>query len=128
MTMGDRIKTLRLEHNMTQEQLGNVIGVQKSAIRKYESGHVENIKRSSIKKLAQVFGVSPSYLMFGEDPSLMPVSELFQNDGSSRTAQLARIADLLPQLPDDALDDFEAMLTARVNKQKKKNDASTQKK
>ena len=66
MTMGDRIKTLRLEKGMTQEELGQVIGVQKSAIRKYESGHVENIKRSAIEKLAATFGVSPGYLMFGD--------------------------------------------------------------
>ena len=67
MTMGDRIKALRLEHHMTLEELGKVIGVQKSAIRKYEAGQVENIKRSSIERLARVFDVSPGYLMFGED-------------------------------------------------------------
>ncbi len=65
--MADRIKRLRLENKMTQEELGNVIGVQKSAIRKYESGAVQNIKRTSIKKMADCFGVSPSYLLGYED-------------------------------------------------------------
>lgn len=63
MKMGDRIKFLREERNMTQDELGSIIGVQKSAIRKYEKGEVENIKRSSIKKMADAFGVSPCYLM-----------------------------------------------------------------
>lgn len=67
--MGAIIKQLRLQKGLTQEELGKVIGVQKFAIRKYESGMVQNIKRSSIKKLADFFGVSPSYLLGYEDSS-----------------------------------------------------------
>lgn len=67
MTMGDRIKLLREKQGITQEQLGEYLGVQKSAIRKYEKGSIENIKRSSIKKMADLFGVSPAYLMCFED-------------------------------------------------------------
>lgn len=63
MNMGDRIKQLRIERGLTQEELGKVIGVQKSAIRKYEAGVVQNLKRSSIEKLANFFGVKPSFLM-----------------------------------------------------------------
>ena len=69
MKMGDIIKQLRLQHNMTQEELGKHIGVQKSAIRKYESGLVENMKRTSIQKMADLFNVSPTYLMGLEDNS-----------------------------------------------------------
>lgn len=67
MKMGDIIKQLREEKGITQEQLGTVIGVQKSAIRKYEKGEVENIKRSSIQRMAEYFGVSPCYLMGWEE-------------------------------------------------------------
>lgn len=63
MNMGDIIKQLRIEKGITQEELGKIIGVQKSAIRKYESGMVQNIKRTSIQKLSDYFGVSPSYLL-----------------------------------------------------------------
>ena len=65
--MGEIIKMLRLQANMTQEELGEKIGVQKSAVRKYEKGEVENIKRSTIKKMADLFNVSPCYLMGWED-------------------------------------------------------------
>lgn len=70
MDMGQIIKKLRLEKGLTQEELGNVIGVQKSAIRKYESGVVQNMKRSSVEKLANFFNVSPTYLMGLEDNKL----------------------------------------------------------
>ena len=63
MATGDIIKKLRKDNKLTQEQLGNLIGVQKSAIAKYENGRVENLKRSTIEKLAEVFGVTPSYIL-----------------------------------------------------------------
>lgn len=69
MNMGDIIRKLRIEKGVTQEELGKVIGVQKSAIRKYESGMVENLKKSSIQALANYFGVTPTYLMgWSDDP------------------------------------------------------------
>lgn len=61
--MGDRIRALREARGMTQDELGEKLGVQKSAIRKYEKGSVENIKHSSIKIMADLFQVSPLYLM-----------------------------------------------------------------
>lgn len=59
METGDIIKILRARHGYTQEQLGEKLGLQKSAIAKYESGRVENLKRPTIAKLAKIFGVSP---------------------------------------------------------------------
>lgn len=63
MTMGQRIRHLRKEHKMSMEELGKYLGVGKSAILKYEKGEVENLPRSTIEKMAVLFGVSPSYLM-----------------------------------------------------------------
>lgn len=70
MTMGDRIKHLRKAKGLTQEELGKYIGVKKAAIMKYEKGNVQNMKRSSIEILSNLFGVTPSYLMcLDEEPS-----------------------------------------------------------
>ena len=63
MTMGERIRILRKQHRMSMEELGSMIGVGKSAILKYENGQVENLPRSTIEKMAILFGVSPAYLM-----------------------------------------------------------------
>lgn len=66
-TMGMRIKQLRLQAHMTQEELGKVIGVNKAAIQKYESGQTMNMKRSKIAALSKFFKVSPTWLMGFED-------------------------------------------------------------
>lgn len=63
MTMGQRISELRIAHNMSMEELGKYLGVGRSAIFKYEKGQVENLPRSTIEKMAILFGVSPSYIM-----------------------------------------------------------------
>ena len=50
MNIGDKIRLARQNKGMTQEQLGEILGVQRSAIAKYENGRVVNIKRSTLKK------------------------------------------------------------------------------
>ena len=67
MTTGERIRQLRIEHQMTQEELGTKVGVQKAAIYKYENGLIVNLKRSTLEKLAIVLETTPTYLMGLED-------------------------------------------------------------
>ena len=58
-TLGEKIKTARLAKGYTQEELGKLIGVQKSAIAKYEKGRVTNIRRSVWAKLCEVLDMQP---------------------------------------------------------------------
>ncbi len=67
MTTGERIRQLRIQHQMTQEELGAKVGVQKAAIYKYENGLIVNLKRSTLEKLAIVLETTPTYLMGLED-------------------------------------------------------------
>lgn len=63
MNIGENIRSLRLSRGLTQEQLGERLGVQKSAIQKYETGSISNIKPETVMKICGVFDVSPSVLM-----------------------------------------------------------------
>lgn len=68
MDIGQKIKKARLERGLTQQELGNIVGVQKSAIAKYENGRVVNIKRSTLQKIAKALNIRPSELLFNESP------------------------------------------------------------
>lgn len=92
MEMGEIIKQLRIQKGITQEELGKVIGVQKSAIRKYESGMVENIKRSSIKKMADYFGVSPSFLLGYENSSTIISNSIVGDQNSNNVITVGAAA------------------------------------
>ena len=56
---GERIKKLRKEKGLTQEQLGNLLGVKKSAIAKYENNRVSNLKKDTIQ--TQNLNLRPDY-------------------------------------------------------------------
>ena len=68
MKIGEKIKKARKTKGMTQEELGNIIGVQKSAIAKYENGRIVNMKRSTLQKIASALNIRPSELVFEESP------------------------------------------------------------
>ena len=63
MKLGQEIKRLRLERGYTQQQLGELLGVQKSAVQKYEKGTVKNLKQETLSKLCKIFDVSPAVFM-----------------------------------------------------------------
>ena len=126
MTMAERIRMLRLQKNLTQEELGKVLGVQKSAIRKYESGMVENIPRSSIKKMADVFGVAPSYLMGWEEnsPEQTELSEgekiwltLYKSLSEETRELLITTVNALEQLPEESRKIYLSMLRGALGSQ-----------
>lgn len=68
MEIGQKIRKARLERGLTQQELGDIVGVQKSAIAKYENGRVVNIKRSTLQKIASALKIRPSELIFTESP------------------------------------------------------------
>lgn len=61
--MDSRIRTRRLALGITQQELAEELGLQKSAIAKYETGRVSNIKRATWIKMADVLKCSIPYLM-----------------------------------------------------------------
>jgi repressor LexA len=68
MDIGQKIRNARIAKGLTQEELGNLVGLQKSAIAKYENGRVVNIKRSTLQKLAQALDLKGSDLIIEDDP------------------------------------------------------------
>lgn len=64
MNIGDKIRIARQKKGLTQEELGDILGVQRSAVAKYENGRVVNIKRSMLKKISDVLDIKPSELIF----------------------------------------------------------------
>ena len=60
MNVGQYIKELRTQKGISQEELGRIVGVKRAAVQKWECGTVTNLKRSTIKILADYFAVSPA--------------------------------------------------------------------
>lgn len=69
MTIGEKIRIRRKELGLTTTELGNMIGVQNSAISKYEKGRIE-LKASQIKAIAEVLQINPVLLLDDDGPDL----------------------------------------------------------
>ena len=63
LTIGERLKDLRVERKLTLEQLSAEVGISKSALGKYESDNGKDISPYSILLLADYYGVSCDYMM-----------------------------------------------------------------
>lgn len=67
MDIKDIIKSKREELGLTLEELGKLVGVGKSTIRKWETGMIENMRRDNIVALSKALDISPSVLMGWEE-------------------------------------------------------------
>ena len=65
-SMGERIKKLRRERNLTQHQLGEMLGVRTSAISMYEKDQ-RSANYEIIIKLSEIFNCSLDFLIKGEE-------------------------------------------------------------
>ena len=66
MSFGERLKTLRESKNLTQKELGKILGLEQSTISNYEiDTRFKNGDR--LIKIADFFGVSIDYLLRDND-------------------------------------------------------------
>ena len=99
MDIGEKIKIARIRRGLTQEELGNMIGVQKSAIAKYESGRVVNIKRTTLQKIADVLDMNPSDLIFDDYTTSL------SDSGTATVKRIPVLGRVVAGIPIDAIEE-----------------------
>jgi len=71
MTTGEKIQKRRKELGLNTEQLGNMIGVTKSTVGRYESETIGKIPYLTFLKIAIALGTTPSELISEDDIKLL---------------------------------------------------------
>lgn len=105
--MAKRIKDLRLEKGLTLEQVGKIVGVGRSTVRKWETGMIANMKRDKIASLSKALGVSPSYLLgYTDERTLQPTKE--ENE----------LINLILQLTDEETEELSKFVDYIISKRK----------
>lgn len=79
MTIGQRIKEMRLDKNLTQDELAARIHTTKQTIHKYENGIITNIPSSKIEAIAKALHSSAAYLMGWEEPTSLRAPEVTED-------------------------------------------------
>lgn len=105
MDIGAKIRAARIAKNMTQEELGEILGVQRSAVAKYENGRVVNIKRSILKKISDVLDIPPFELIYNEDVEAKKKTATVPGSGMSKAKR-----DLLALVEDCSEEEATRML------------------
>lgn len=67
MTIGERIRALRVSRGMTLQDLGDRIDANKSTIKRWEDGSTYSIDYKYVTRLAKVFNVPLTYFMSYDD-------------------------------------------------------------
>lgn len=79
MEMGQKIYNLRIQKGLTLEELGNMVGVGKSTVRKWENGMIANMKRDKILKVSEALDTTPAYLMgWEEEEKIISLNNVYQ--------------------------------------------------
>ena len=93
--MNDFLKNKRLEKNMSLEQLGNLVGVGKSTVRKWENGMIENMGRDKIVALSKALQVSPMEIlgMTDDDFNHTDINTIYSKLNKPRQARVYNFAE-----------------------------------
>lgn len=67
MGKGDRIRQLRENKRLTQEELARLLDTKRQTISKYEKGIVTNIPSDRIEALAEILDTTPEYILGWEE-------------------------------------------------------------
>ncbi|WP_332372423.1 XRE family transcriptional regulator [Lactococcus cremoris] len=109
--MENILKEKRLEKKLTLEQVGEIVGVGKSTVRKWENGMIENMGRDKIVSLSKALGISPlDILGIGDsenktDPIKKELNDIFDLLNSKRQKKVLNFAsNQLDEQKDNVLD------------------------
>lgn len=97
MSIGKRIKKLRLENGLSQADLGKIVGVTDKAVSTWEKD-IKTPRMGAIEKIAKHFGVSKGYLVDGDEKT--PVN---QADHERTMYALDLLSKLSPEKREEAL-------------------------
>lgn len=98
MDLGEKIKNRRIDLDLTLEEVGNIVGVTKSTVMKWETGSIENMRRDKIALLSKALKVSPLWIMGVEDKNI--------TSGTISVPLLGQIAAGVPILAEENIEDY----------------------
>jgi transcriptional regulator with XRE-family HTH domain len=97
--IGTKIRKLRIEHNLSQPELSNLLGISQPTLCNIESGDRKKIDFSLIQKICVVFNKDLSY--FSEVPTVFESEKVIVTNKNNDTYTFNNIADQIQVLIQD---------------------------
>ena len=105
MLIGKRIRDMRIEKGLSQQELGDIIGVTKVSICGYENG-TRTPSLETFALLADTFGTTSDYLLGREVPIVFEDTKEYVGSISSDDIELIQEIRHYPSLYDSMLKDI----------------------
>ena len=101
-TIGLRIKKIRKQYSLTQEELGKLIGVQNAAISKIENDRVMPTE-ASLKLICSTYHINYNWLVSGEGDMMQELNadELVDKYAAGESDLFRAMVRTFSSLPDD---------------------------
>ncbi len=93
-TIGQRFRDCRIAAGMSVDELAERIGKNRATVYRYEKGEIEDVPTQVIGQLAEIFGVSPGFLMGWEEKAA-------PEDGSGLSDKDIRLLTWFRSLPEE---------------------------
>ena len=106
MTIGERIKKLREEKNITVDKLAELIGKNRATIYRYESSEIEKLPTSVLEPLCKALGTTAAYLMGWSDSNLSNIKNIEPIPTMVKVPLLGTIACGEPILAEENIEDY----------------------
>ena len=71
MKLGQKIRMLRKQNNMSVEELAQKIGKDRATVYRYEKGEIENLPVTALEPIAAALNVDPADLLMNTRPTLV---------------------------------------------------------
>ena len=106
LKLSDKLKMLRVKNNLTQEEVGKRIGVNKSTIMRWEKGETQKITLPVIAALANIYNVKPTFLIDSENNTL-PLEFIKPKPKQSKSGvKIPVLGSVAAGIPIDAIEDI----------------------
>lgn len=106
MDIKDLIKNKRLELGLTMKELGEAVGVSEATISRYESGHIANMKRTTIIALSKVLGIPTARFIDYDNDKYLSKETRVSKANTQSIPLLGTIAAGAPILADEHVDEY----------------------
>ena len=116
--IGLRLKEAREQKQISLEEVGQKVGVNKSTIMRWENGNTQKFKIPTLEILADFFGVSPAWLAgLSNDKYYIPSSDTFPlPDNPIKLPILGKISAGLPILAVENIEGYEFAPSSHIKK------------
>ena len=129
--MGKKLRELRDARGLTQREVANAVGVTEATVSRWESGHINNMRRDKIEGLAKVLHVSPLVIMGKDGDTPAPPAAPYHPELTKRdelTEHEREHIELYRELDErgrNAVDDLTDLHVERVRESTERSSGST---